>query len=118
METTVVTNGHARPLLAYVDLPEAARPQFDYLDTGDSSDRYALRFVKYRGSWYDVHEFESIHRTDSSTPFAFRVAEDSPLASWNGAQTQSVWDAIVMKWALDWAGHVDFDAVVIGHATW
>ena len=60
----VKTNGHARDLVAWYFLPAEARKEFEYVVPADADpenlpdDAWTTRFFRYRGSWYDSHEFE------------------------------------------------------------
>ena len=116
MSITITTNGHARDLVSWNDLPDKERDFYNYLA---EEEQWANRFVKYRGSWYDIgDEFQPLVPIGTPGAFAHRVEPDSPMAAWTGICTQSMFDAIVMKWAKSWDGSVDFDGVVLGHATW
>lgn len=129
MEATVKTNGHVRPLQAYVDLPHNVRADFDYIDPDKGEDTgsvYDLRFFEYRGSWYDLNDgFQRICRQSAQLrdplaydSFALRVADDSPLIGWDGAQAESAFSAVLVRWAKDWDGQLDTEAVVVGYANW
>lgn len=101
----ITTNNNRRELLAAYELPPGVlESEFSYVIPDKSDDAemdYSNRFFKFRGSWYDTHEFET---TSTYTSPEFR--------KWDGVQTQSVWDAIVIR-------YVDnYEFVVVGHATW
>lgn len=123
MTTTIKTNGHARELWPYFDLPAEVDGQFDYVPDGE---RYDNRFFRYRGSWYDVNDgFERIVRESAKLrdplaydPFGIRVSDDSPLLGWDGAQAESAFSAVLIRWAKEWDGTTDYDAVVVGYAHW
>lgn len=81
----ITTNGHARELLGYCELPDTARGEFAYYmgpldDTND--EHYSPRFFQYRGAWYDSHEFQ-------------RSGHDLKALGYDAVQTQSYWDAIL-----------------------
>lgn len=99
----VSCNGHARELRALYEMPESARGEFDYV-TDD--DRLSPRFVQYRGSWYDVHEFTS--------------APDSVKAlGYDGIQPQSYFDTVAIRF-FDRDGHLidGGDSVIVAHIHW
>jgi hypothetical protein len=107
----VRTNNVPRDLVAWHDVPEKIRQDwFDYVT--DEDERYSLRFFEYLGSWYDSGEFELIDRAGIV----------SQLKNWDGAQTQSFFDAIVIRYQFeDFGVHgkdVDYERVVVGRATW
>ena len=115
---TITTNHHARQLCSWNEVPAQIREdQFDYIDTGDSGEQYDLRFFRYRGYWYDTHEFTYIIGYGDARD-GIRKAEGSAFRDWDGAQPQSYWDAILMKYARQWDGSLDPDAVVVAHASW
>lgn len=126
MPATITTNNHARGLVSYLALPESARAQFDYMlpSTGmpdfpmqravlsDWTVEHGIldvpRFFQYRGAWYDVQEFEAGSTPGNAVP-----------APWQAWQTQSAFDAIVIRYPFEWDGvTVDYDAVVVGHMHW
>lgn len=132
-QITLKTNHHVRPLVAWIDLPESARPDFEYVIATDDGtppaawpdEAYTPRFVLYRGSWYDVHEFQRISRESSRvrdplaySAFGITVSDDSPIAWWDGAQTESAFSAVVVKWAADEWGEPGSEYVVVGYAHW
>ena len=87
------TNNHARDLLAFYELTEEQRAEFDYLDNED--DRYSPRFFMFRGMVWDAHEFE---RTD--------------MPGYDGVQGQSYFDAVAIRYV------EDQQRVVVSHLTW
>lgn len=91
----VLTNGQARPLKSYAELPEAEQSDFDYLDVAD---QHTTRFVAYRGSWYDVHDAQLICTPDQYAAFGFNVSETHPLAAWDGINTDSHWTGVVFRY--------------------
>lgn len=98
---TVITNGHARDLVSWHDLPTEQREYFDYVT--DEEDRYSPRFVEYLGSWYDVNEFERV-----GTYRNFEL-----LYRWHGIQTDSYFSATLIRYA-----DSDCESVVIGRCFW
>lgn len=96
--TNVTSNGHARDLVAYSDIPYKHRHWFDYL-TPDEMSGDEARFFVYRGDWYDV--------LDSET--TFDVLESSPLAYWSGFFGMTYWSAVVFRFTKD------CEQVVVGY---
>ena len=112
MTLTIITNNHEYELRAIDQIPmRVVFDQFDYVldDPKDinSAHDYSQRFFKYRGWWYDVSEFVRIEfeRTNSFTTV---VDKDSPLARWDGVQSDSYFSGIVVKYT------DDFEAVKVG----
>lgn len=63
-DITLVTNGHSRELVALAQMDDAARAEFDYVDS-NSDDAWVPRFFRYRNSWWDSHDF--LRADDSAT---------------------------------------------------
>lgn len=97
----VSTNRHIRDLSSWWDLPVKERADFDYI-TGE--DRHSHRLFKYRGGWYDYYEFE-------------RTSEFFEAEGWNGLQTQSAFDAVLVSY-YDHDGSIMDDGVIVGHIHW
>ena len=98
----IVSNYHWRDLLCGHDLPELARSEFDYClkpidDDDDNQDGidgwYSPRFFHYRGWWYDVNEFQSLHNR-----FHCQVARDDPMHAWQGYQSDSFFSGILVRY--------------------
>lgn len=81
----IITNNRARPLQSFLDLPAKAQADFDYID---DADRFDLRFVQYKGCWYDVCD------TDGRVPSAFK--------EWDGIQSETFFSGVLFKWANDY----------------
>ena len=105
----VTTNNSPRELVALNDVPPA-----EYLDAFgwyldhdeliESGEWYAPRVFKYRGTWYDSHEFEV-------------SGDDLKALGYDGVQTSSYFDAIAIRY-FDADGHQYDDAVVVAHIHW
>ena len=95
---TIKTNGHARDLLSFWELSDVTRAEFDYL-ADDPEAHYSPRFFEYRGSWYDAND-------------GFTRVTDSALSGWDGAQGESYFSAVLIRYT------DDYQAVVIGYAHW
>lgn len=112
MTLTVITNNHEYELFAIDQIPmRVVFDQFDYVledkkDINTAND-HSNRFFKYRGWWYDTNEFVRIEfeRTNSFTTV---VEPESPLAKWQGVQSDSYFSGIVIRYT------EDFEAVIVG----
>lgn len=91
MTIQVTTNNVPRDTVAYYDLPDSAREEFDYLA---ESEHYDTRFFKYRNEYYDYYEFMRVQSPE--------------LSGWDGIRSDSVWTGIVIKYILD------TDQVIVG----
>lgn len=108
-DITIKTNGHTRELKSAAEVGrEILERDLDYLlPEYDANSDEALRpkLFEYRGSWYDVTEFE--------------VAPVDRFHPWWGIQTESYFSAVLIRYPFEWDGiTVDFDAVVVGYAHW
>jgi hypothetical protein len=86
----IITNNRPRPLLALIDLPEKARAEFDYLT--EDHERFDLRFVQYKGVWYDVADTDG--KDGGRIPSAFK--------GWDEWRSESFWSGVLFKWANDY----------------
>ena len=102
----VKCNNVPRELVSWYELPlDGAREGFDYAYLSDDSDEiYQPRFFKYRGSWYDSHEFA---RADS----------DTMAMGFNAIQTESYYSAVAIRY-FDKEGYEYDGAVVVGYIHW
>lgn len=83
---TIKTNNIPRELVSWFDMPaDEAQEWFSYVD---EDERYSPRFVQYRGSWYDVNDFESTRSL--GTPHPFKV--------WDGYQSESFFSGILVRY--------------------
>ena len=101
----ITTNGHARELLAYAELTDKERADFDYITEDDD---WSPRFARYRGNVLDVSDMQCVSVSPAFQPFGVNVAPDSPLAAWHGAASDSYWSGIVVRYS------DDYEFVVIG----
>ena len=85
----IITNNRPRPLLALIDLPEKARAEFDYLT--EDHERFDLRFVQYKGVWYDVADSQST-----------RGLGFDQFKGWDGITSDSFFSGVLFKWANDY----------------
>lgn len=97
MTTTITTNNRPRPLVTFAELPEDVRAWFDYLDDYSRED---LRFVRFRGAWYDALD-------------TMAATEDIAARGWHSIHGETFFSAVVFKFMEDRYGDA---AVVIGHA--
>jgi hypothetical protein len=98
MGVSIRTNGHWREPVAFCELPEAVKADFDYV-SGD--DILTDRFICYRGHWYDTAEFCRIHAMGEHDPHALRPEAGSPLDAWAGYQCDSFSAGIVIRYDAD-----------------
>jgi hypothetical protein len=93
----VTTNNKPRPLLTWEDIPVAHRETWlDYVEEGERQDH---RFFKYGDWWFDTHEF-------------CLARGDLAQLGWAVWQTQSAFDAVLVKYS------EDYESVVVAHAAW
>lgn len=109
---TIKTNGQARELVSWNDLPEKARQDFDYVE---EEERWSLRFFEYRGAWYDTGDCQVIHvnrpdGTFTGGAFGVNVMPDSPFASWQGIFSESFFSAVLFRYV-----DTNFESVVVGY---
>lgn len=105
---TIKSNGRERELLALWQLPAGiAESEFDYVDSDPAGTEFATpRFFQFRGSWYDVND--GFERTNSHGHYA----------DWDGIQTQSYFDAVLIRYAREDNGELNVDYVVVGYTHW
>lgn len=107
----ISSTGEPLELIAYAQLPEDARSDFDYI-AGDQV--WANRLFLFGGQWYDVNEFDAVRRASepaTANPRLHPVPDDSPLLVWDGVQTDSALSAVVIKYLDDDCGRVIAGAV-------
>jgi len=95
----VITNNKPRMLLTWAELPStyhASSSEFYYVD---DADRHEPRFFKYRGTWYDVIEFDYISDQPCYAPLRGKWAE---------VQTDSFCSGVVIRW------FDEFNSVIVG----
>jgi len=106
----ITTNYRPRDLVAVCDIDMVDQAQFDYVNEGD--ERYYPRLFNYRGEWYDTDEFVRIVPFSTSDNSFCHRSDDDEMLKWSGIQTQSAFDAVVIRYTDDHEG------VVAGRATW
>lgn len=98
----ITSNYRVRPLVSWDELPERDRADFSYVEDNEW-DRDTARFFRFRGSWWDSHEFQ--------------VAPDSYRArGWDGVMATSYFAAVLLRY-FDRDGY-ELEGVVVGRATW
>ncbi len=106
----ITTDNKWRPLAALADLPAKAMKEFEYIDE-DSI--YDLRFVKYKGVWYDAMDTQRITTgsyrmgwamdTQRITTGSYRmgwdmyVTKDHPFVKWSAVISDSFFSGILFK---------------------
>lgn len=102
---TVKTNGHWREPVSFHDLPEYARSDFDYIE---GEDRFSPRLFHYLGCWYDLCEFFRVRAAGPHDPHALRPKAGSPLAAWQGYQSDSYFSGVLVRYS------DDFESIQVG----
>lgn len=109
----IKTNNQPRPVVYWYELTDAERADLDYIDTDTARDDF--RGFRYKGAVYDLGEFSAIRtRTQQAQRLhhtAHTAEDDSPLARWDGIQTDSYFSGTVVRYA-----DRDADAVIVGLA--
>ena len=90
----ITTDNKWRPLASLADLPAKAMKEFEYIDE-DSI--YDLRFVKYKGVWYDVRDTQRITVGNSFRGWDMYVTKDHPFAKWSSVNSDSFFSGILFK---------------------
>lgn len=104
-DVKVTTNNHRRPILDGYELTPAERQEFDYIDwPAIEAGTDSASFFRFRGEVWDLGEFTRLEDNG--------IVGSLASAGWHGAQTQSYWDAIVVRY------EDNYESVVVGHATW
>ena len=97
-QVEVKTNNQVRELMDFHELPEKVREEeFDYVNEEEGF----ARFFKYKGQYYDAHEFMVINHDREALPEAFK--------GWGGYQSDSAFSGILIKFVDN-----NFENVVIG----
>lgn len=90
---TIRTNNVPRPVVEAYELTPAERSEFDYLDWDAIEQGNDSRsFFRYRGSLYDLSDFETT--SGLGAPEAFR--------GWDGYQSDSFFSGLVVRYCRDW----------------
>jgi hypothetical protein len=89
--TNIRTNHHPRDLVTWWDLPESARPDFDYIE---GEDRCSPRLFCYRGDWYDLNQFFPLF--------------DHPDLPWHGYQGDCYFSGTLVRYC------DNFERVIVG----
>ena len=103
---TIITNNKPRELVSFLDLPVQDRKDFDYIE---EDDEYSIRFVQYKGAWYDVHDaqFIAVRRTNRPMGWEVRVESEDPLARWDAIVSETFFSGVLFKF-------VDDEQVIVG----
>jgi hypothetical protein len=108
----ISSTGEQLDLISFAQLPDDARPDFDYITGGEEV--WANRMFHFRGQWYDVNDFDALRRASAprdANPRVHVVADDSALLAWDGIQTDSAFSAVVVKYLGEDCGRVIAGAV-------
>ena len=98
----ICTNNAPRETVCYWDIPAKDREWFDYLAEDEMWD---YRLFKYRGEYYDHYEFDYVNPE-------YPAYRELYALGWHGVQSQSAFDAVVIKHC------ADDETIIVGHATW
>lgn len=92
----VITNNQSRKLVSLADIPASVQSDFDYIE---DDDQFYPRLFRYRGAWYDCHEFARIvKRSNKCGPgFGYTCDDDSPLLAWHGIRTDTYFSGVVVR---------------------
>ena len=96
------TNNAPRETVCYWDIPAKDQELFDYLS---EEEKWDYRLFVYRGEYYDSHEFDYVNPE-------YPAYRELHALGWNGVQSQSAFDAVVIKYC------ADGETIIVGHATW
>lgn len=103
MELHFKSNRHSRKLYAYAELEHAVIAEW-FGDDYPVDDEWEHTFFNYRGSWYDMREFER-------APDAYKAH------GWDAVQTESYFSAVVITY-WDYDGYELDDEVIVGYVHW
>jgi len=95
------SNNRERPMVAWHDLPDDVKPDFDYVKD-EHDERTIQRFVYAYGSWFDVND------TEGEAPDSLKSQ------GWNVYLTTSFFDGYVFRHFTADGEYMD-DTVVVGH---
>ena len=101
----ITTDNKWRPLASLTDLPAKAMKEFEYIDEDSIHD---LRFVKYKGVWYDTVDTQRITVGNSFRGWDMYVTKDHPFAKWSSVISDSFFSGILFKF------NEDFEQVIVG----
>ena len=95
-ELEIITNHHPRELLSMWEMPKDVLPQFDYIDGDDDQ---GPRFFRYKGDYYDTHEFCWVGAHGGTNP---------EWCAWDGYQSDTFFSGLLVKYVQD-----GFDDMII-----
>lgn len=102
----IITNNKPRTLLAYAELSERERADFDYIP---EEEHWSPRLFRYRGGVYDTLECVRIVPRARASGWAFGVDADSPLLAWHSIHIDSAFSGVLVRYPDPFA-----DTVVVG----
>ena len=100
----IITDNKWRPLASLTDLPAKAMKEFEYIDEDSIHD---LRFVKYKGVWYDAMDTQRITTGSYRMGWDMYVTKDHHFAKWSAVISDSFFSGILFKFD-------DYEQVIIG----
>ena len=99
------TNNIPRETVCYWDIPAKDQELFDYIVAGDTRETWDYRLFRYRGEHYDYCQFDYVNPE-------YPAYRELYALGWHGVQSQSAFDAVVIKYC------ADDETIIVGHATW
>ena len=100
----IKTDHKYRPLLSLCELPEKVAKDFDYV----KEEYCTLRFVKYKGDWYDTLDTQRITTESYRMGWDMPVSKDHILADWDAILSDTFFSGMVFKFSEDW------ESVIVG----
>ena len=100
----IKTDHKYRPLKALCELPKKVAKDFDYV----KEEYCTLRFVKYKGVWYDTLDTQRITTEPYLMGWEMPVSKDHILADWHAILSDTFFSAMVYKFSEDW------ESVIVG----
>lgn len=102
----ITTNNQKRELISFFDLPEKVRSDFDYVANDDQN---SCRFVKFKGSYYDTFDTQTITTANNQpTGWSMVVNHSDPLAKWNSIISETFFSGVLFRFV------DNFDCVIVG----
>ncbi len=101
MDLKIESDDIAYDLICYADMPGEARKDFDYVGDSPMIDHYTLRFVLYKGTYYDLHDMQQIVVGKQHTlpmGWAMYVEPEHPFATWQLVHSDSFFSGVLFRY--------------------
>ena len=95
----IITNNRPRPMVCLADLPAKVQKDFDYI-TGAYDGKFDLRFVQYKGEWYDVDDSQAVRYSRGGSAM-------TEFDGWDSFVSDSFFSGVLFKLC-------DDDTVIVG----